>query len=65
MDFNSAKLKRKEARLAEIPIIAMTAYGDTQSKAMQIGAKDYLKKPFSDLDTILRAVARIFPKQSQ
>lgn len=52
----------KIARFASIPIIVMTAHGDVQSKALKIGAKASLKKPFSDIETILDTIGRFFPK---
>ncbi len=53
--------QEKDPRLASIPILAMTAYSDVQTKAMSIGAKGFLKKPFSDIETILAAVGQFFP----
>jgi CheY-like chemotaxis protein len=46
---------------ALIPVVVMTADSDIESKALKIGAKGYLKKPFLDLDTILKTVGRFFP----
>ena len=60
--FEFRKEQEKDVRFASIPIVAMTAYGDVQSKAMQIGAQGYLKKPFSDVDTILQTVAKFASK---
>jgi CheY-like chemotaxis protein len=48
----------KDPRLTEIPVVVMTAWADIESKAMQIGAKGYLKKPFVDIDTILSMVEK-------
>jgi two-component system response regulator MprA len=52
------KEQEKDPRLAEIPVVVMTAWADIESKAMQIGAKGYLKKPFVDIDTILSTVEK-------
>lgn len=52
--------QERDARLAPIPIVVMTADGDVQVKAMKVGAKGYLKKPFSSLDLILATVDRFF-----
>ena len=58
--FQFRAAQESDSRLAEVPIVAMTAYGDVESKAMQVGAKAYLKKPFSDIDTILKTVEKFF-----
>jgi CheY-like chemotaxis protein len=52
------KEQEKDSRLIEIPIVVMTAWADIESKAMQIGAKGYLKKPFVDIETILSTVEK-------
>jgi two-component system response regulator MprA len=52
------KEQEKDPRLTEIPVVVMTAWADIESKAMQIGAKGYLKKPFVDIDTILSMVEK-------
>lgn len=44
-------------RLASIPVVITTAGGDIESKALNLGAKGHLKKPFS-LDDILNTVKR-------
>jgi two-component system response regulator MprA len=54
--------QEKHEKTAGIPIVVMTADGDVQSKAMKIGAKGFLKKPFSDIELILETVGRFFPK---
>lgn len=56
--FEFRKEQEKDVRFASIPVIAMTAYEDVQTKALLIGAKGFLKKPFSDIETILSAVRR-------
>jgi two-component system response regulator MprA len=52
------KEQEKDPRLIEIPVVVMTAWADIESKAIQIGAKGYLKKPFVDIDTILSTVEK-------
>src|SRR6185295_5460805 len=49
----------------EIPVIMMTAHGTSSSaiRAMQMGAYDYLPKPF-DNDEVLMVVKRLFEHQS-
>jgi DNA-binding response OmpR family regulator len=48
----------QEARLAEIPILLMTAGGDIEKKARDLGARGYLRKPFTGLDTLLETIRR-------
>lgn len=45
----------------DIPVIIITGRGagSLVVKAMQIGAADYIRKPFADLDDILHAVKRV------
>lgn len=45
----------------DIPVIIITGHGSGSLvvKAMQIGAADYIRKPFSDLDDIVHAVKRV------
>ncbi|MFL5803410.1 MAG: sigma-54-dependent transcriptional regulator [Roseiflexaceae bacterium] len=54
---------RKEGN--EIPVIMMTAHGTSSSaiRAMQMGAYDYLPKPF-DNDEVLMVVKRLFEHQA-
>ncbi|MBI3542528.1 MAG: response regulator [Deltaproteobacteria bacterium] len=49
-----------DPRLAPIPVVLMTAAGDTEARALQIGAKASLRKPFPDVDTILALIATFF-----
>jgi CheY-like chemotaxis protein len=44
-----------DPKLALIPIVVMTADGHAEEKKIQIGAKDYLKKPF-ELEELLNVV---------
>ena len=45
----------------DIPVIIITGRGagSLVVKAMQIGAADYIRKPFADLDDIVHAVRRV------
>jgi two-component system response regulator AtoC len=45
----------------DIPVIIITGRGagSLVVKAMQIGAADYIRKPFSDLDDVVHAVRRV------
>jgi two-component system, NtrC family, response regulator AtoC len=54
---------RKEG--SEIPVILITAYGTSSVaiRAMQMGAYDYLQKPF-DLDEVVVVVRRLFEHQA-
>jgi CheY-like chemotaxis protein len=52
--------QKKNPDLANIPVVVMTAGGDVQAKAVSVGASDYLKKPFTDVETILQTVDRFF-----
>jgi CheY-like chemotaxis protein len=48
----------QDARLADIPVLLMTAGGDIEQKARELGARGHLKKPFVDLETFLDMVRR-------
>lgn len=54
------KEQEKDARLAPIPVAVMTAAGDAQVKALQLGAKGYLRKPFANPEVILTTVSSFF-----
>jgi CheY-like chemotaxis protein len=54
--------QESEEKLRDIPLVVMTAGGDIQAKAEQVGAQAYLRKPFSSIDTILDTVGRFFSK---
>jgi two-component system response regulator AtoC len=45
----------------DVPVILMTGYNSANVaiKAMQMGAADYLTKPFADLDEVLIAIGRV------
>jgi CheY-like chemotaxis protein len=50
----------KDPRLAQVPILLMSAGADLADKASRLGAQGYLRKPFRDLDQILTMVDRFF-----
>src|SRR5688572_14376430 len=58
--FQFRDAQRKDPALAGIPVLLMSAGGDLPSKASQLGAAGFLKKPFSDIDAILATVAKFF-----
>ncbi len=49
----------------EVPVIIMTAFGTSgiAIKAMQLGAFDYITKPFDELEDVLLNVNRVFEYQ--
>jgi CheY-like chemotaxis protein len=49
-------LQRADPRLSSIPVLLMTAGGDIQAKAAQLGVRGYLRKPFRDIQTILETI---------
>lgn len=55
--------QEKNARTADIPILVMTADGDVQTKAIKLGAKGFMKKPFSDIELIIETVGRFFSSE--
>lgn len=59
-DFRAEQLL--DARLANIPVVLMTAGGDVHNKAASLGITSYLRKPFPSVDTILDFVIRFMPK---
>jgi two-component system response regulator AtoC len=54
-------LQRMLEQGADVPVILMTSFNTASLaiKAMQMGAADYLTKPFSDLDEVTIAVERV------
>ncbi len=58
-------LQRLQEQGVEVPIIIMTAYGTSSLaiKAIQLGAFDYITKPFDELDDVLLNVNRVFEHQ--
>ncbi|HEY7355454.1 MAG TPA: sigma-54 dependent transcriptional regulator [Ktedonobacterales bacterium] len=58
-------LQRLHEQGVEVPIIIMTAFGSSSLaiKAIQLGAFDYITKPFDELDDVLLNVNRVFEHQ--
>ena len=56
------KAQEKDKRIADIPVVVMTADGDIQAKSVKLGSNGFLKKPFTNIPTILETVGRFFPK---
>ena len=50
--------QQKDQKLANIPVVLMTAAGDAAKSVAALGAQGLLKKPFKDIDTILASVSR-------
>jgi two-component system response regulator MprA len=50
----------KHPKIESIPVVVMTADGDIQTKSARIGAHGYLKKPFLDVDSILKIIGGFF-----
>jgi CheY-like chemotaxis protein len=48
----------KDAKLAAVPVVVMSAGADLVEKANRLQAHGYLRKPFGDLDEILAMVQR-------
>jgi CheY-like chemotaxis protein len=49
--------QRKDARMASIPVVVLSAHGGVQQQATAIEAAHYLKKPI-DLDVLLDTVRK-------
>lgn len=56
--------QEKDPKLAIIPVAVMTADANIQSKSMKIGAAAYVKKPVSDIETLLEVTARLTSRGS-
>ncbi len=54
------KAQEGDERIANIPVVVMTAAGDAQVQGISMGAKGYLKKPFSNLDLIVETIVPFF-----
>lgn len=64
-EMNGLEFRReqeKDPRLADVPILLMTADNHIQSKSMRLGAKNYLKKPFESLELILETIDKFFSR---
>ncbi len=51
--------QESDPRLANIPVIAMSADGQIEITKIRIGLKQHLKKPL-DIETVLKTVKRFF-----
>jgi two-component system response regulator AtoC len=58
-------LERLRAGDASVPAIVMTAYGSSNIaiRAIQLGAYDYITKPFDEIDDLLFTIRRFFQHQ--
>ena len=57
--FEVLRRVRADQRLSSIPIIVLTAEKSAELKALQLGAADFITKPFDMHDVILARVGRI------
>ena len=64
--FEVTKRLRSDPRTAEIPILILSAKGETENriKGLELGADDYLPKPFSPKELLLRLQALLRRKSS-
>ncbi|MBK7862657.1 MAG: response regulator [Archangiaceae bacterium] len=58
--FQFREEQRKDPVLSAIPVLLMSAGGDLNAKAAQLGVAGYLKKPFADIDSLLGTIAKYF-----
>jgi CheY-like chemotaxis protein len=56
--FEFREAQTRAPRFADIPILLMTAATEPESKSASLRAVGYLKKPFTDIEKIVAAVAR-------
>lgn len=56
----------QESGNKDLPVIIMTAYSSSNIaiKAMQMGADDYITKPFADLDDVIMRADKVFERQA-
>ena len=64
--FDGYEVHRRVKALGEVPVIMLTALGDEDDRilGLQVGADDYVTKPFSPRELVLRAASvlrRSFP----
>jgi CheY-like chemotaxis protein len=52
--------QEKTARISHIPVLLMTAATDPDQRSANLRVAGYLKKPFTDIDNIVAAVAQFF-----
>ncbi len=57
--FEVLKHMRNDERMKHIPVIVLTAEKDAELKALQMGAADFITKPFDMHEVILARVGRI------
>jgi two-component system phosphate regulon response regulator PhoB len=64
--FEVAKKLRSESRTAQIPLLILSAKGEAESriKGLESGADDYLPKPFSPRELVLRIQGLLRRRQS-
>ncbi|MCX6959071.1 MAG: response regulator transcription factor [Verrucomicrobia bacterium] len=64
--FEVTKKLRADARTAAIPLLILSAKGETDSriKGLELGADDYLPKPFSPRELVLRIEALLRRKKA-
>lgn len=60
---DGAEFRRRQVldpRLCQIPVVIMTAHRDVQVAKMQLGARDFIRKP-PEIDQILAVIRRTCP----
>lgn len=57
--FSFREEQMKDTRLANIPVIVMTADSEPQVKAQQLGVNYFFKKPIRDLDKLLQVAENL------
>lgn len=50
--------REQDFKLAQIPVIVMTADSNIQAQSVGVHAQGFLKKPFLDLETILKTIKK-------
>ena len=56
--YTFAQHLRQRGRLPAIPLLVLTAHGQAAQRARQLGANDYLEKPF-EIELLLEKVASL------
>jgi two-component system cell cycle response regulator len=61
------RILREDAELSEIPVVFLTAHAETEDvvRGLQLGAHDYLRKPFEPSELIARVSAALRVKSLQ
>ena len=57
--FEVIKVLQEDEELKRIPIIVLTAEGDAEVKSLQMGANDFIKKPYDNAEVIRARVNRV------